>query len=242
VGGLAGLLGSAKAIKEKRQESEHGVAWSFFMLLLKYGIFFALALLVVMLVPRRVEVLAATMMNDPLRSIGTGILAVLAQPFVSLGLIVTIVGIPLLLVQVVGLVLVGVIGFTAAAVLIGRRLPLSAPRRTPTLQLAAGMAVVVLATHLPVLGWFVWMVLALASFGAVVRTRFGQEPGAAPHPPAPSWTPGPSGAAAPPSAPASGGTAVTSPWDAPVASPPPPPPPPPPPADTGSGSPPPPVV
>ena len=105
VGGLAGLLGSVKSIKEKRQESEHGVAWSFFMLLLKYGIFFALALLVVMLVPRRVEVLAATMMNDPLRSIGTGILAVLAQPFVSLGLIVTIVGIPLLLVQVVGLVL-----------------------------------------------------------------------------------------------------------------------------------------
>jgi hypothetical protein len=202
VAGLGGLIGSAKSITEKRHETEHGAAWSFAMLLLKYGIFFALALLVMVLIPRRVEVVAATMLNDPVRTIGAGLLAVLAQPLVSLVLIITIVGIPLLLVQLLGVVLVGVIGFTAAAVLIGRRLPLPAPRRTATLQLAAGMAVVVLTTHLPVIGWLVWTALALASFGAAVRTRFGQEPAAAPPPP-PPWMPGPAGSPPP------------SPWDAP---------------------------
>jgi hypothetical protein len=44
------------------------------------------------------------------------------------------------------------------------------------LQLALGMALVFVATQIPVLGWLVWTAAVIVTFGAVLRTRFGQEP------------------------------------------------------------------
>jgi len=170
--GFTSLLGSLSDRMSERQST----AWSVAGVLVRYAAYFALGILLVLLFPRRVDAVAASMVANPVKSLLAGLLGLMAQPFLTILLVVTVIGIPLVLVQVLGLVVGGGLGFTALALHLGRALPLPEARRTTMLQLAIGMALLVVATQLPVLGWIVWVVLLMVTFGAVLRTRFGQEP------------------------------------------------------------------
>jgi hypothetical protein len=170
--GFTGLLGSLS----ERMSQRHSTAWSFATVLVKFAVYFALGLLLVLLFPRRVDVVATSLVNNPVKALLAGLLGLLAQPFLAILLVVTIIGIPLVLVQVLGVVVMGVLGFTALALHLGRSLPLPEQRRSTILQLAVGLALLVVATQIPVLGWIVWAALLMVTFGAVLRTRFGQEP------------------------------------------------------------------
>ncbi len=154
--------------------------------------------------------MAASAVADPVKSLLAGLLGLLAQPFLSILLIVTVIGIPLVLVQVLGVLVAGVFGFTALAWWLGRQLPLQVSRGAAVLQLALGLAIIFLLTQIPFLGWLVWTAVVMVTFGAVVRTRFGQggvlpttplgpPPGAgAWQPPPPPPPPAPSAYAPPP--------------------------------------------
>jgi hypothetical protein len=169
VGGLLAKLGA-------RANEEHSPGWSLAGALARYAVYLALALLVVLLFQRRVEVVAASLEANPAKALLAGLLGLAAQPFLSILLIVTLIGIPLVLVQVLGVLVAGVFGFTALAWWLGRRLPVQLSRGTMVLQLALGMAIVFVATQIPVIGWLVWTAAVILTFGAVLRTRFGQEP------------------------------------------------------------------
>ena len=142
----------------------------------KFGVMLLLGFLLVTFFPRRVEAVAASLLANPGTSVLAGLLGLLAQPLLSLLLVVTIVGIPLLVVQALGIGVAYLMGVTAVAVLIGRALPAVVHRGTGILQLAVGLWLVMLAFAVPYLGWLLWATLVMATFGAVLRTRFGQTP------------------------------------------------------------------
>lgn len=183
--GVSGLISKLSHAQVKA----HSPAWSLAGALARYAVYLALSLLVLLLFQRRVEVVAASIEATPAKALVAGLLGLVAQPFLAILLVVTVIGIPLVLVQVLGVLVAGVFGFTALAWWLGRRLPVSLSRGTMVLQLALGMAIVFVATQIPVLGWLAWTSAVIITFGAVLRTRFGQEPvlptSAPPPPPVP---------------------------------------------------------
>ena len=160
--------------------------------LARFVVYFALGLLLLALSPRRLEGVAASLAASPGKNVLAGLLGTVAMPLLTVLLIVTIIGIPLVAVQVLAVIAAGMLGFTALSFWIGRALPISSVRATQVLQLAVGTAVVVLVTQLPVLGVLAEIAGWLLVFGAVLRTRFGGQPvlptTAVPPPPAPPPT------------------------------------------------------
>jgi Secretin and TonB N terminus short domain len=145
-------------------------------LLAKYVVFLALGLLVLVFAPRRLDSVAGAIGASPMKVLLVGLLGTLALPVLAVLLVATVIGIPLVAVQVLAVLLAGVLGFTALALLIGRRLPLALDRGAAVIQLAIGTAIVVAVTQIPVLGALAYVAAWLFVFGAVLRTRFGQPP------------------------------------------------------------------
>jgi hypothetical protein len=81
-----------------------------------------------------------------------------------------------------------VLGITSLVFLVGQRLPLPTQQGPDVAQLAVGTALFAILTEVPVLGTIVWTAVWLLTFGAVVRSRFGQ-PGPAAQPLATSVPP-----------------------------------------------------
>ncbi|BDG06550.1 STN domain-containing protein [Anaeromyxobacter oryzae] len=148
--------------------------------LVKFVVIFLLALLCVSLFPRRIDVVAGSMVTSPWKSVFAGLLGTLAMLLLVVLLLVTIVGILLIPVQVIAVIAAGVLGLTALVFHVGRALPLPEQRRTMVLQLAVGTAIYAVLTSIPVLGAMASFAAWLLTFGAVIRSRFGQPPGALP--------------------------------------------------------------
>ncbi len=153
-----------------------GGFWAVARFVARFGVLLLLGFLLMTLFPRRIDAVAASLTANPGKSVLAGLLGLLAQPLLSLLLVVTVVGIPLLLVQALGLGVAYLMGVTAVAVLVGRALPEALHRQTGILQLAIGLGLVLLALAVPFVGWLLWAALVMATFGAVLRTRFGQTP------------------------------------------------------------------
>ncbi len=171
---LTGLTGLPKVFGETRSPS-----FTFAQTLAKFAVFFALGALVLVLFPRRVTTVGASLTANPWKAVLAGFLGLILTPIVAVLLIATIIGIPLLPVAILLLVAAGILGFTSLALWIGKRLPL---RGEPSgmLQLALGTAIVVLITAIPVLGGMACFAAALLTFGAVLRSRFGTQDPALP--------------------------------------------------------------
>jgi hypothetical protein len=194
--GIGALSEAVRSMSWRGHEATpSGGFWSVAKFIAKFGVLLLLGFLLMTLFPRRIDAVAASLVANPGKSVLAGLLGLLAQPLLSLLLVVTVVGIPLVLVQVLGLGVAYLMGVTAVAVLVGRALPEALHRATGILQLAIGLALVLLALAIPVVGWLLWAAMVMATFGAVLRTRFGQTPVletvAAPVPPAPPQAPPP---------------------------------------------------
>jgi len=149
--------------------------WMIGQVLAKFALYFALGLLIVALFPRRVDSVAGAMIASPWKSTFTGLLGIVATPVLVLLLVVTIIGIPLVAVVALLVLAAGVLGFTALSFHVGRSLPLRVERSAWVLQLAIGTAIVVLVTQIPIVGGLAWIAAALITFGAALRSRFGQQ-------------------------------------------------------------------
>ncbi len=173
-----GALGEAlRSMGLRSHEHERsGGFWSVAKFIAKFGVMLLLGFLLLTFFPRRIDAVSASLLANPGKSVLAGLLGLLAQPLLTLLLVVTVVGIPLVFVQVLGLGVAYLIGVTAVAVLIGRALPVALHRETGILQLAIGLLLVLLAVAVPFVGWLLWAAMVMATFGAVLRTRFGQIP------------------------------------------------------------------
>jgi hypothetical protein len=173
-----GALGEAlrsMGLRSHEHETSGGF-WAVAKFIAKFGVLLLLGFLLLTFFPRRIDAVSASLLANPGKSVLAGLLGLLAQPLLTLLLVVTVVGIPLVFVQVLGLGVAYLIGVTAVAVLIGRALPATLHRETGILQLAIGLLLVLLAVAVPFVGWLLWAAMVMATFGAVLRTRFGQIP------------------------------------------------------------------
>ena len=135
----------------------------------------AIVLLVFLLFPVRMRLALDRIERHPGISALVGIGAVVAIVPVALLLLVSIVGIPLIFVEVAGLFAGVWLGTGAVALLIGRRLaelvwPATTP--SPLWALVLGLVVVSAAETVPYVGWAVTAIVWLVGLGAAILAFF----------------------------------------------------------------------
>jgi len=148
--------------------------WAIVQILVKFVIFFVLGLIVLSLFPRRMDTVVDSMLGSPLKTVMAGLLGWLVMPLLGALLAITIVGIPLVFVQILAVIAAVVLGITALVFFVGRSLPLPTQHGPAVAQLAVGVGAFAILTEIPFLGVAVWVSVLLFTFGAVLRTRFGQ--------------------------------------------------------------------
>jgi hypothetical protein len=148
--------------------------------------------LMFLIFPLRVRLALERVERHPGLSAAAGGLTVIAVVPLAVLLLLSIIGIPLIALEVAGVVAGACLGESAVALLVGRRLyELLLPKKTPSplLALMIGLVVVKAAEIAPVVGWSVRAIVWLVGLGATIlafvressfRTFAGLP--AAPHP------------------------------------------------------------
>ena len=150
-------------------------------LLLKLG-GSAIVLLVFLLFPGRMRLALDRVERDPGLAAVVGIAAVIAIIPLAILLAITIVGIPLIALEIAA-IFVGIwLGTGAIALLVGKRLTeLVFPKTTPSplFALILGLVIVSAAETVPYMGWAVTALVWLVGLGASILAFFGSSPIAA---------------------------------------------------------------
>jgi hypothetical protein len=131
----------------------------------------AVVVLMFLLFPLRMRVALDRVEKHPALSALTGFIAVLAVFPIAILLFVSIIGIPLVFLEIFALIVGIWIGTGAVALLVGRRLcELVVPASTPSpfLALVLGLIVVSAAEIVPLVGWFVSVLVWLVGLGAAI--------------------------------------------------------------------------
>lgn len=138
-------------------------------------VLFALAALTHALFPDRVKMSAEALSSKTGPVIGWGLLAtVLAVPLMIL-LAISIIGIPLILVEIIFLAVAALLGYTAITQLLGTRMISSAASRPvhPFAALALGVFIISLLSMVPVIGSLVSLAVFVIAVGSALVSRFG---------------------------------------------------------------------
>ena len=135
----------------------------------------ALAVLLGALFPGALDNVAGAVGGQPGRSFLLGLVLALAFVPGALFLVLTIVGIPLIMVLAAGFVAAWMMGYAAVALLIGRRIT-GEGRLGMIVEILVGVVMLGLVRFLPVFGWLIGLAAALFGLGAVFDTRFGTRP------------------------------------------------------------------
>jgi hypothetical protein len=138
----------------------------------------ALAVLIVMFLPKNVEIVAGTIVDQPLIAGAFGLLTFVVAPILIVFLIITIC---LAVVGIVGaavLVAAGVLGWIALGMEVGKRLA-KAMNQEYQPVVAAGLGTLIFALvvngigFIPCVGWLAPFLASAVGLGAVLMTRFG---------------------------------------------------------------------
>ncbi len=135
----------------------------------------ALAVVVMLMLPKQTALVGETASKLPLPSTGVGLLTVVVVVIVLLLLVIICIGIPVAILLAIAAAVALLLGRVAVAALVGQRLlkALNADQSQPLLEAVVGIVVIELLSAVPCLGWLVSSILSLAGLGAVVLTRFG---------------------------------------------------------------------
>lgn len=161
VGGLAGAFGGMMVM-------------NVLCALMRSIFLYAIALLLVWLVPRRLDSLKSYMTAKPGASILSGFLLFLAMLPLIILLAITIIGIPLIPVAVVAWIALIIMGFAAFYVWLGERIPIFKDKKSAFVALTIGFIVFMVITIIPVIGGIFSLIVAFAASGAALQTRFGK--------------------------------------------------------------------
>ena len=139
-------------------------------------IMFALAALTYTLFPLQVKAAgyAVSVKTGPV--IGWGILAaVMAIPLMIL-LAITVIGIPLIFVEIIFLAVAVILGYTGIAHLVGNRVinAASSNPANPLAAIALGVLLIGLISMIPLLGFLVSLAVYILAIGAALATGFGR--------------------------------------------------------------------
>lgn len=134
---------------------------------------FLLGLLMIGVTRERLRAMQTTMIKDGFKTAGAGLLAYIASGVAIVLFAITIIGIPASVVLALALPVATYVGLAAAATVIGAALPVPKLQGNEVLQLAAGVAVLFVASIVPMVGGIATAIAACLGLGALVRTRFG---------------------------------------------------------------------
>lgn len=147
---------------------------------LLFRVFWWLAGLAVVLIlagayPRGLETIERDFLKEPVSGFAWGFLLLLCAFPASVILMLTIVGIPLVLLLWLGLVAAKVLGFAALSLYVGREILHRFNRTAPSTGVMAvvGTAAFLIVGTVPLLGWLLGFVVACAGVGVAARTGFG---------------------------------------------------------------------
>ena len=184
--------------------------WDGLWFLFRSFLWAALAILVVLFLPRQTNQVAQAAVAQPLISGGLGLLTVVIVPLLLIVVAITIIGIPVSLLGLLALVIVWGFGIVALGTEVGKRMA-EMFKQEWALAVKAGVGTFILvvvadglARLIPCIGWTIPALLGIVGVGAVLLTRFGTQP----YPPAAlalpasgSWPPAPPVAPPAPTAP-----------------------------------------
>ena len=137
--------------------------------------FAALFIIIAALFTERIGRTSCYIEKRPWRSLLIGfVIALLVTP-ITLFLVITIIGIPLIPLLFIILSAAALFGFTAACQLIGLKFfrAIKKPGRPMILEVITGLIILGLVTMIPVVGCIVKLLVWLAGMGAVAATKFG---------------------------------------------------------------------
>jgi hypothetical protein len=137
---------------------------------------FLLGLLLIGAARERLGAMQVTIIKDGLKTAGVGLLAYIAAGVALVVLAISILGIPVAVLLAIALPVATYIGLAAAATVIGAALPFPQLKGKEVAQLGAGVALLFVASLVPVVGTVATAVLACLGLGALVRTRFAPMP------------------------------------------------------------------
>lgn len=163
LGGLLGLGAAGAAL---------GAVWSIMGTIVLFIILFAFGLVLFALSPSRLQAVGNVLAARPIKSGLVGILAAIVATLLTALLAVSLIGIPLALLLVLGVMMASLFGLAALALRLGHAIPLW-PAKNTALALAMGALAILIVCQIPWLGGFLLWLATLAAFGAVVMTRVG---------------------------------------------------------------------
>ena len=136
---------------------------------------FALAALTLSLFPRQVHTAGEAVYTRAGAVIGWGLLAMVLAVPLALLLAFTIIGIPLILVEVLALGVAGILGYTAIARLLGEKIAAAASTEAvnPLVAIAIGVFILGVVSMIPLAGALVSLAAFILAVGAALVTRFG---------------------------------------------------------------------
>ena len=163
-------VSEASDAEDERSGFGRGVA----KFLLEFAVLFGLGFVMMMFAPQRMKALEASIRAEPGKNGLAGLLGAIGVLALAAMLTVTLVGIPVVILMFPTVLLAVTVGLSAVANTIGAKMPTGKLRKTQALVLAVGLLVLVLSFQVPVLGLMVFFLTAAIAFGAIIRTRFGQ--------------------------------------------------------------------
>jgi hypothetical protein len=176
----------------------------------------ALGILLVVVFPQPTRRVMNAAQVAPAGSFGVGCLTLIVLPILFILLAITIIGIPVALLEVFVAVAAGIFGWVAIGYLAGERIleGLKVREVVPIVAVVVGVFLLTLINQVPCIGFIIGLLIGAIGLGAVVLTRFGTR--TYPHTPAFAMLP-----AAPmnvaPSAPAPAPTVTPTPSQPPAA-------------------------
>lgn len=142
--------------------------------LLRHALLFLFALLLLGLAPERFGAVQAVIAREPARVGMLGLGGAIGASLLVALLAVSVVGLPAAIALAVLLALAVYVGLAAVAGVVGAALPVARIHGHPVRELAAGVAILWVASLVPVAGTLALVVVGLVGLGAVLHTRWGQ--------------------------------------------------------------------
>jgi hypothetical protein len=161
---------------EYRPQAQAGGARAFAVFVTAWAVagLFATGAAMLLLFPQFTHAAATRVRTEPWRSLGAGTVAVLGGPALVLTLLVTVIGIPLGLILLVGYLLAALLGYLVSAVFVAelglRRAarPARPTRGALVLGLLVALLVLGIVQLIPLLGFLVWLAAVFFGTGALL--------------------------------------------------------------------------
>ena len=165
------LPGFSSFIMSLSQGNWRELSWVFRLIFFIASIgFMALALMVVLLIPRPIGIISAAIEHKPMHAVGWGFLGIFLIVPVGVLLAVSIIGIVLIPVEIIFFVCALLMGYIAVAQLLGKKITLvmKKPNQPMFWETLWGLIVLWVIGWIPILGGLIKSVAGLLGLGGVI--------------------------------------------------------------------------